>query len=317
MPYLIAQSGNTLYTVDESRHSLLTINKNTAQVGTLVNSSALGGHGNGSGSTQARFNGPRGIAAAPAGAAGAGTLYVADSGNHRIRRVRVGDNAATTQVSDLAGSGTPGHNNAAGAAAQFRNPIGIAVNQTGTTLYVADTGNHRIRAVNIASGAVSDLAGSSTTPRAGGFADGAGAGAQFKRPAGLALSGTTLYVADSGNHRIRAIDLASKAVSTIAGSGTAGFADLSGKNAQFNTPVGIAINKTTLYVVDNVNHRIRAIDLTTSAVTTIAGNGKRGSTNGIGTKAPVSSPIGIAASGSTLYVSSGNLIRKLEYKDVK
>ena len=259
MPYLIAQSGNTLYTVDESRHSLLTINKNTAQVGTLVNSSALGGHGNGSGSTQARFNGPRGIAAAPAGAAGAGTLYVADSGNHRIRRVRVGDNAATTQVSDLAGSGTPGHNNAAGAAAQF------------------------------------------------------------KRPAGLALSGTTLYVADSGNHRIRAIDLASatKAVSTIAGSGTAGFADLSGKNAQFNTPVGIAINQTTLYVVDNVNHRIRAIDLTTNAVTTIAGNGKRGSTNGIGTKAPVSSPIGIVASGSTLYVTSGNLIRKLAYKDVK
>ena len=135
----------------------------------------------------------------------------------------------------------------------------------------------------------------------------------------MALSGTTLYVADYNNHRIRAIDLASpnKTVSTIAGSGKKGHSDGAGTAAQFNSPIDLAVGGTTLYVADEKNHRIRAIDLASpnKTVSTIAGDGTAGSTNGIGTAARFKNPYGIAVSGGTLYVASGALIRKLEYRE--
>ena len=89
-----------------------------------------------------------------------------------------------------------------------------------------------------------------------------------------------------------------------------------GTAAQFNTPTGIAINGGTLYVADYNNHRIRAIDLSSGTVRDIAGDGIPGSTNGIGTAASLARPNGIAVSGDTLYVTSGDLIRKLEYREV-
>ena len=144
-----------------------------------------------------------------------------------------------------------------------------------------------------------------------------GTTARFKRPCGLAVSAGTLYVADSENHRIRAIDLASKTVSTIAGSGTAGHTDGPGTAAQFNTTTDITLSGTTLYVTDSNNHRIRAIDLASAnkMVSTIAGDGTEKSTNGIGTAAQFKFPYGIMVSGDTLYVATeGPRIRKLEYR---
>ena len=304
----IAQSGDTLYVTDVNWHSIRTINIPTAQVGTIVTADPVGGYVNGAG-TSARFNAPRGIAVTDGD-----TLYVADSGNHRIREVRV-DTSAAAQVSLLVGSGTGGHAEGARTDAQFDYPIGLAL--SGNTLYIADYNNHRIRAVDLASPnrTVSTIAGSGTP----GNIDGAGAAARFNRPSDLAVSGNTLYVADYNNHRIRAIDLASpeKTVSTIAGSGTAGHADGEGLAAQFNTPGGLAVGGTTLYVADYNNHRIRAVDLAdpNKTVSTIAGDGTAGNTNGIGTAARFSRPRSIAVRGSTLYVTSGTLIRRLEYRE--
>ena len=313
-PFFITQSGNTLYTVDGDANSLRSIDTTTARVGTLVKGNIIGAHANGvgdaaaAGTTQARFNAPRGIAAADAG-----TLYVADSSNHRIRRVTIGAAAAATQVSDFAGSGTRGHANAAGTAAQFNNPVGIAIG--GTTLYVSETGNQRIRAIDIASGAVSDLAGSTA-----GYANGAGTAARFNSPGGLAVSGDTLYVADISNHRIRAVNIPSGVVRDVAGSGTAGHVDGAGADARFSSPTGIAVNETgtTLYVTDSGNHRIRVIDIATKTVRTIAGDGTRATKNGLGSAARFQKPTGIAVSGNTLYVTTINagLIRKLEYREV-
>ena len=219
-------------------------------------------------------------------------------------------------MSTLAGSGRTGYADGAGNAAQFNTPTGLAV--SGDTLYVADQNNHRIRAVDLASAnkTVSTIAGSGTA----GYADHAtGTNAQFQRPAGLALSGSTLYVADQSNHRIRAVDLASanKTVSTIAGDGTAGHADGAGAVAQFNTPYGITVSGNMLYVADSNNHRIRAIDIASAdkTVRTIAGDGTKESTNGIGSAARFTNPTGIAVSGDTLYVTTNKgLIRKLEYR---
>ena len=308
--YSIAQSGATFYVTDASRHSIRTIDTTTARVDTIVSNGGngeTGGYANGNGTT-ARFNGPSGIVAADAG-----TLYVADSNNHRIRKVTIGAAAAATQVDDFAGRGTAGHANGAGTTAQFRNPAGLAIH--GTTLYVADYSNHRIRAIDLASRTVSDVAGSGTA----GHANGAGTTAQFRNPTDLAIRGTTLYVSDYSNHRIRAIDLASanKTVSTIAGDGTAGYADGAGITAQFNGPHGITVSGNTLYVSDSSNHRIRAIDLASGAVRNIAGDGMWESRDGIGTAARFKTPTGIiAVSENTLYVATkeGQRIRKLEYR---
>ena len=248
------QSGDTLYVIDQARHSLRTVHTTTARVGAIVPGGGVaGGYVEGTG-TSARFSFPRGIAAAEAG-----TLYVADSANHRIREVSVGATAAAARVSTLAGSGTAGH---------------------------AD--------------------------------DATGTNARFNRPADLTLSGTTLYVADQNNHRIRAINLvsASKTVSTIAGSGTAGHADGAAGTAQFDNPAGLAVSGGTLYVADYNNHRIRAIDITSGTVRDIAGDGTAENTNGIGIAARFNNPTGIAVSGSTFYVTTnGGLIRKLEYRE--
>ena len=255
-------------------------------------------------------------------AAADNTLYVADLSNHRIRKVIPGADAAATQVSLLAGSGTPGDADGAGAAAEFDSPIGLAL--SGTKLYVADMNKHRIREIDLASPeyTVRTIAGNGTP----GDADGPGSTARFNRPSGLALdaSGTKLYVADSDNHCIRVIDLAStnNIVDTIAGScdpTTPDHTDGAGTTAaKFNIPIGLALSGTTLYVVDSDNHRIRTVDLADpdKTVNTIAGDGTPGRTNGIGTAARFESPTGIAVRGSTLYVASGTLIRKLEYREV-
>ena len=308
-PFSIAQSGAALYVTDRSWHSIRTIDTTTARVDTIVSNGGNGlggGYATGNGTT-ARFNGPSGIVAADAG-----TLYVADSNNHRIRKVTIGATAAATQVDDFAGSGTPGDAIGPAATAQFRSPTGLAIR--GTTLYVAEYNGHRIRAIDLASGTVSPVAGNGSP----GDADGAGNTAQFRSPAGLAISGTKLYVAEYNGHRIRAIDLtsANNTVSTIAGSGTAGYAPGTGTAAQFDTPIGIAISGGTLYAADYKNHRIRAIDLASGTVRDIAGDGTPGSGNGIGTAARFNRPTGIIAVGeNTLYVATeGRRIRKLEYR---
>ena len=225
-------------------------------------------------------------------------------------------------MSDFAGrQGVQGNaDNTTGTNAKFSGPCGLAVSDDGNTLYVADYNSHRIRAIDLASmnKAVSTIAGSASGTT-GGYADGAGDTARFKSPCGLAVSAGTLYVADSENHRIRAIDLASKTVSTIAGSGTLGHADGAGTAAQFNTPTDITLSGTTLYVADSKNHRIRAIDIASAdkTVRTIAGDGTGESTNGIGTAARFNTPYGITVSGNTLYVATeGRRIRKLEYREV-
>ena len=293
-PYGIVQIGDTFYVTDRDRHSIRTIDTNTAEVGTIVPANTEGGHKNGA-ARSARFNQPRG---AVEGADG--KLYIADFQNHRIRAVDLASSEKT--VTTIAGSGTAGYVNGAGTAAQFNGPAGLAL--SGDTLYVADYDNDRIRAVDLVSEnkTVTTIAVNSSTDAH-----------LFNGPISLALSDDTLYLADHLNHRIKAIVLTTGIVTTIAG-GPQGYADGAGTDARFNGPAGLALSGDTLYVADYHNHRIRAMDIATKRVRTIAGTGTKASVNGIGTAAQVDSPFGIVASGDTLYVTSRNLIRKLEYK---
>ncbi len=195
--------------------------------------------------TAARFNVPRGIAYDST----RGYLYVADSQNNRIRRI-----TAAQVVDTLAGqSGGGAIDHETGTSAQFNYPGGLAIDGAGN-IYVADTNNHRIRKVT-PTGSVSTLAGSTS-----GNQDGTGAAARFSSPTAVAVTeGGVVYVADTNNHSIRKIT-PEGTVTTIAGSGSSGYANGSGTDALFNGPKGIALGSDgRLYVSDTLNHRIRVL----------------------------------------------------------
>ena len=206
-------------------------------------------------------------------------------------------------VTTLAGSGAYGFADGTGDAAQFSGPYGVAVDPSGT-VYVADTYNRRIRKIS-PEGMATTLAGSGTY----GFADGTGEVAQFGTPHGVAVdSSGIVYVADS--NRIRKITPAG-VVTTLAGSGTGGSADGTGAAAQFDGPIGVAVDSAgTVYVADS--NRIRKIT-PAGVVTTMAGS-TRGLADGTGSAAQFYAPRGVAVDSSgTVYVADAgnNRVRKI------
>jgi len=211
-------------------------------------------------------------------------------------------------VTALAGSGNPGFADGSGAEASFKYPAGIVLDGSGN-IYVADAFNNRIRKIT-PSGVVTTLAGSGKE----GFADGTGLKAVFNGPSGIAIDRDgNIYTAEWKGHRVRKIT-PEGVVTTLAGSGKAGFADGTGAEASFNTPEGVALDsKGNVYVADARNNKIRKIS-PSGVVTTIAGSGKKDFADGAGAEATFSYPFGVAVDGGgNVYVadSGNNLIRKI------
>ncbi len=229
-----------------------------------------------------------------------GTIFVADPHNHRIRKI-----TPSGVVSTFAGS-TSGFADGQGTNAQFNSPYGLAIDSN-DTVFVCDSNNNKIRKIT-PSGVVSTFAGSTS-----GFANGQGTNAQFDSPYGLAIDAqNNLYVADYYNKKIRKIT-PSGVVSTFAGS-TNGNVDGQGTTAQFRSPIGITIDAdNTIYVGDEGNYNIRKIT-PNGMVSTLAGSGSSGFTNGQGTAAQFTSPTGLAVDKQgTIYVAdySNHKIRKI------
>jgi len=235
------------------------------------------GNADGSGAS-ARFNSPAGLAINAQG-----TLYVADQGNHSIRKItRI--TSLGGYVSTVAGS-IAGFKDGSTAEALFNMPADVETDANGT-VYVADFANNRIRTISSDGLTVSTLAGD-------------GSPSTFWYPSGLTGTAGALYIADLNNHRIRRI---TRSIVTFAGS-VAGYAEGAGTAAKFNNPKGVAIGPDgTIYVADQQNHAIRAINVD-GMVSTLAG-GSSGRKDGTGSTAQFELPAALAVDGhGNIYVA--------------
>ena len=294
---ITADMAGNVFVADQGNNTIRKITPAGA-VTTVAGTPGVRGSADGSGAA-AQFNYPDGITADTAG-----NLFVADSGNHTIRKI-----TPAGVVTTLAGTaGVYGSADGSGAAAQFNSPIGIAADTAGN-LFVADTGNQIIRKITPA-GLVTTLAG---TAGVVGSANGNRSAAQFYNPFGIAAdTAGNLYVADSANSTVRKITPAG-VVTTLAGTARVqGSADGSGAAAQFNSPIGIAADTAgNLFVADTSNQTIRKIT-SAGVVTTVAGvAGQLGILLG-SLPGSLSSPQGVAVlANNTLAVTTANSVLKL------
>ena len=307
---LAINKNGTVYISDTKNHRIRVIDGD--QVRTLAGYSkdknsyglAIGGYQDGNAET-ALFNQPRGLALADNG-----VLYVADSGNGCIRAVDT-----TGTVSTLLKG--------------LNYPTDLVIGPS-QEIYVTETLNHRILKV-LPNGQWSVLAGGGNTQKdslsLGDLADGKGETAKFNEPTGLALGQNgLLYVADSGNQRIRTVSQ-DGLVTTLAGSGldsipntnykTGGFLDGSASIARFNFPSSVTVDMDgAILVADAYNHRIRKIS-SDGQVSTVAGTGKHGKQNGFLEQCQFDGPVylRLTPEGTLIIVDQLNhQIRTLNYK---
>ncbi|MBW2261774.1 MAG: hypothetical protein JRG91_07355 [Deltaproteobacteria bacterium] len=252
VPQDVVVTGGYVYVADTDNHVIRRIGLSSpVSTSTVAGTDGSSGTADGTGSA-ALFNEPRGIATD-------GTyLYVADFGNHTIRRIEIG----TWVVTTIAGqAGTPGSTDATGTAAQFNYPRGLEA--AGSILYVADTDNHTIRRIVLSSGAVTTIAGQAGSSA---YTDAAGGAARFSSPRGIAVDAQSLYVADFANHAIRQIIIGSWDVTTLCGTGSMGTADGTGTSASLHGPWGITFDPAlgepsqVLYVAETGNSIVRTVE---------------------------------------------------------
>jgi uncharacterized delta-60 repeat protein len=271
-----------------------------AMVSTIAGSGAAG-YKDGDG-REAQFNAPNDPAIGPDG-----FIYVADTFNHRIRRV-----SPTGKVSTWAGNGIGigGYSDGSATNAQFHYPIGVWATPSGD-LFVADAGNNRIRKISaLEPRSVSTVAGSGEQ----GYTDGPGAMARFDFPNDLVMDASgNIFVSEFNNHTIRKITPGGE-VTTFAGNGMAGYADGLGKNALLSKPAGLAIDSIgNLYLSEWGNQRIRRIT-PDGTVTTLAGNGETGFADGTGLNSKFNEPddLTVDAAGNLFVIEHNHAVRRID-----
>lgn len=269
----------------------------------IAGTGASGSSGDGAAATAATLSGPAGVAVD-----GAGNVYIADTGNNKIRYV----DGQTGIISSLAGTGTAGYtgDGSAAAGASLSGPTALALSRSGA-LYIADTGNNTVREVALRNGYIRTILGNGVAGNAG---DGLLGPGQLNSPAGLAVDNNgTLYVADTGNHTLRKLP-SSQVLSTIAGVRSGYNGDGPAVSTLLNTPTALAVDAASnLYLADTGNQRIRL--LSGGQITTIGGSSSGYSGNGQDSLvATFASPKGLAldASENVIVADTGNnAVRKI------
>ena len=300
---LVLDSAGNLYIADTHNQRIRKITVATGLIATVAGTGAVGFSGDGGPAAAALLDHPTALALDSAG-----NLYVADTGNHRIRKL----SAATGAITTVAGNGVQGFSgdNGPATAAAIDSPAGIALDSAGN-LYFADTHNQRIRRVAALTGTITTLAGTSgatSAPQPFAGDNGPAASATLALPRGLVLDAAgDLYIADTANHRIRVISASTGAITTAAGQGTETFAGdgAPAVDASLDSPRAVALSPAGLLTLaDTGNARVRQLDALPAPgpdIHTIAGVGAAVSTNPTPTPTPTptASDFTLAASGAT------------------
>ena len=302
-----ADSAGNLYITDTENHRMRKVNAN-GTITTLAGTGTAGYSGDGGPATAARLNNPHGVAVDAAG-----NVYIADSPNQRIRKVSPGGIITT-----VAGTGTSGYNgdNIQATAARLNYPKGVEVGPDGA-LYIGDANNQRVRRVDLSTGVITTVAGSGVQGSTG---DGGPAtSARLNTPRNVAFGPDgDLYIADDQNYKVRRVDSVTKTITTVAGTGVAGYSGDGGAAtaARLNLVRDVAVDADgNLYIADEINNRIRAVD-PGGIMRTFAGTGVAGFSGdgGAATSARIRKPRGVAVdpSGRVLIGDTANhVIRRV------
>ena len=310
----VAANGDVFFT-DTYHHQIRRMDR-AGVVTTIAGRGSAGDSGDGGPATAAALNTPHGVAVD-----NRGNVFIADSPNHRIRKVDL----ATGVITTVAGTGQEGFSGDGGpaAAAKLARPRFLIVAPDGSLL-IADTANYRVRRVNPA-GIITTIAGSGAPGYSG---DGGPAtAARFDDPRGLALDAAgNLYVSNAEGSPVPAVRRIDPAgiITTVAGGRPAGFAGDGGPatEARLHEPRSIAIWRSTLYVADSMNDRIRAVDLRTGLIHTVAGTGASayGGDDGPAAAAKIAEPRGVAVTGDgdVIVIDTGNdRLRRIDLDGVE
>src|SRR5437763_6473023 len=308
-PFGLAVLGRYTFVADPTNHVVRLLIDNTEVAFAGLGSLAV--DGDGGDPAAAQLAGPYAVAIGQVTKVGYQVtgfdVYIADTFAHQIRKATVTiptiDKprvSLTAVISTIAGSGSFGFSGDRGAAtsAQLNSPYGLAWDPTRNVLYIADTLNNRVRVVD-SRGTIRSLVGS-----------------PLSHPRGLAVNGDALYIADTDNNVIRRFDLAKGGLTTVAGTGTAGYVDgVVATAAKLQRPSGITLDGQDLLIADTGNNVVR--QLSDNAIRTIAGTGKAGrlGDRGPAIGAQLSSPTGVAVrpDGDVVIADTGNnLVRVLQ-----
>jgi trimeric autotransporter adhesin len=298
-----------LYLADLGNNRIRKVDRATGIITTIAGTGVAGSLGDGEPAIAAQLNGPFAVAADASG-----NLYVADSTGRRVRRIDlvagIITTVAGTGVSGSAGDGLPA------TSAQVNNPQGVAVDGSGN-LYISELAGFRVRRVDVGTGIITTVAGNGLTGSSGD--DGLAVAARLNAPMGIFVDAAAqLYIADTGNNRVRKVDLVTGIITTVAGTGIGGFSGDDGPAtaAKLSTPQAVATDAAgNLYIADVGNNRIRKVDAS-GVITTFAGTGVAGfaGDGGPATAARFSGPRGVTFDSSgNLYIndSANTRIRRL------
>jgi sugar lactone lactonase YvrE len=255
---------------------------------------------------------------------GAGNMYIADTFHHRIRKVATPIPPATIGIiTTIAGNDTDGYGGDGGPAvnATLDEPSGVALDGAGN-LYIADTANNVIRKITAATGIITTVAGNGTRGYGGDGLAATSPTTELSSPETVTLDlSANIYIADTGNQRVRRVDAVTGIITTVAGSGAEGYGGdgLSATSPQtkFDLPDAIAFDaQGNMYIADSLNNRIREVNASTGIITTYAGTGASGNSGDFGpaTAATMDAPSGVAVDpAGNVYIADtqNNSIRKV------
>ena len=274
LPSSVVEDGSgNLYIADSAHNRIREVTASTGIISTIAGNGNPSYQGDNGSAVNATLNTPSGITID-----GAGNLYIADTGNNVIRKIT----AATGIITTAAGNGNPGNGGDGGPAtsANLSAPWGVTAD-SGGNLYIADTANHRIQLVAVATGVITTVAGDGVINAngAGSYSGDGGpaiaAGLNFPYAVAFDPSGN-MYIPDSSNNRIREVSASTGIITTFAGTGALGFSGdgAAATAAQLYSPSGVAFDPAgNLYIADTQNNRIRKVSSVSGNITTIAGNG--------------------------------------------